>query len=55
MWIVYICLIGIGGSVSGSVGSAGCRFFLFTMGSSRGLEDGGSVWGDAAGMLFEVS
>ena len=34
-----------------------CRvpFFLFTMGSSRGLEDGGSVWGDAAGMLFEVS
>lgn len=28
MWIVYICLIGIGGSVSGSVGSAGCRFFV---------------------------
>lgn len=29
--------------------------FLFTMGSSRGLEDGESVWGDAAGTLFEVS
>lgn len=55
MWIVYICLIGILGFGVWQCWICRVPLFLFAMGSSRGLEDGASVWGDAAGMLFEVS